>query len=117
MLSFIGTFIEPGFEDKYSIDIGSARKYPPQIYDVIFKEPKKRGDYVHYRVLTELFDEREVMLSFLSQHISGPTKKMELVVSVPKGMIKKLTVKKEQRHNSNYRSQRKNDIYYCFYYI
>ena len=85
---YIGTFMEPNFEDKYLIDSGSIRKCPPQIYDVIFKEPKKKGDYVHYRVRTEVFDEGEVMLPFLSQHISGPAKKMELVVSVPKGMIK-----------------------------
>lgn len=82
-----GTFIEPEFEDKYSVE-WNVRVFPPQIYDVIFKEPKKKGDFVHYAVRNELTDSEEGMIPVLSHYITSPTKKLELVVTVPKGMIK-----------------------------
>ncbi|MBR2950292.1 MAG: hypothetical protein IKC46_10540 [Lachnospiraceae bacterium] len=82
-----GTYIDKDFENKYSIDSGSLRRFPPQIYDVIFDKPKKKGDFVHYKVRTEVTDQGKVMMPYLSQQITSPTKKLELMVTVPRGLI------------------------------
>ncbi|MDE6663568.1 MAG: hypothetical protein K2K46_09525 [Lachnospiraceae bacterium] len=84
-----GTYIDDEFKDKYSID-WSGRVFPPQIYDVIFEEEKVKGDEVHYIVRHEVTDENQEMIPRLTQHIVDPVKMLELIVTVPKGMIKRV---------------------------
>ena len=86
-----GTVLDEKSKGKnFKID-DSVRRLPPQIYDVEFDAEKKKGDRVSYRVITEVTDKTHVMQPSLSQQINSKTKKLELVLTVPRGLVKNVT--------------------------
>lgn len=84
-----GTFLdeERSLCKNFIID-DSIRKLPPQIYDVEFDSEKKKGDWVSYCVRSEVEDKGHVMQPFLQQIVKNKTQKLELVLTVPRGMVK-----------------------------
>ncbi len=71
----------------YKID-DTIRRLPPQIYDIEFDCEKKKGEHVSYRITSEVEDNSHVMQPFLSQQINQETKKLNLVLTVPMGLVK-----------------------------
>lgn len=83
-----GTFLDKNSRNQnFKID-DSVRRLPPQIYDVEFDCTKRKGDSVSYKLISEVEDISHVMQPFISQHINEPTKKLNLILSVPVGMVK-----------------------------
>lgn len=59
----------------------------PYTYNIVIKEPRKKDQKLHYKILTNLKDEKHVMEPHLAHMVKNDTKELTLRVVTPKKMI------------------------------